>query len=249
MIEELDEHSTVKADVEALRTNKLLAALPYPEFQHLLPTIQIAEFAFGECIYDVGATIDQVLFPIEGVISSMGLMEDGSTIEVSMVGKESLAGISALFGVTESKYWIGSIASGRAAMLDVRVLSDLFQQSTAAQRVLLKACHGLMTQISQRSICNARHSLIERLCCWLLMIDDRVGAGELRLTQESIASKLSLRRAGISGAAATLRTMKAVTYQRGVFQIANRKVLEQVACECYLVLGKEFDRPATVSFV
>ena len=85
----------------------------------------------------------------------------------------------------------------------------------AALKALLIAYRLLITQVSQRCVCNTRHTIMERLCCWLLMIHDRVGESKFSLTQELIASRVGARRAGITVAAGMLQAMKAIEYRRG----------------------------------
>jgi hypothetical protein len=81
---------------------------------------------------------------------------------------------------------------------------------------------------------------MERLCCWLLMIHDRVGGNNLSLTQEMIASRVGARRAGITVAAGMLQSMKAIEYRRGQLHISNREVLERTVCECYNIMKGEW---------
>ena len=81
---------------------------------------------------------------------------------------------------------------------------------------------------------------MDRLCCWLLMLHDRIGDGNLRLTQEVIASRLGARRAGITVAAGTLQAMHGIEYRRGQLHITDRTVLERVVCECYDVMSGDF---------
>jgi hypothetical protein len=80
---------------------------------------------------------------------------------------------------------------------------------------------------------------MERLCCWLLMVHDRVGRDNLSLTQEMIASRVGARRAGITVAAGTLQSIMAIGYRRGQLHVQNREVLEQTVCECYNIMRSE----------
>ena len=80
---------------------------------------------------------------------------------------------------------------------------------------------------------------MERLCCWLLMLHDRVGSANLSLTQEMIASRVGARRAGITVAAGMLQDMQAIGYRRGQLHIQNREVLERTVCECYNLMRTE----------
>lgn len=95
---------------------------------------------------------------------------------------------------------------------------------------------------------------MERLCCWLLMVHDRVGDSNLNLTQEMIASRVGARRAGITVAAGLLQEMNAIEYRRGRLHILDRGLLEKVVCECYSIMQtdlKHVDRrnytPSTFS--
>src|SRR5215207_10211158 len=123
--------------------------------------------------------------------------------------------------------------SGNAIQLEAKVLEKLFVQNEVALKSLLRCYRLLITQVSQRCVCNTRHTILERLCCWLLMVHDRVGGNNLSLTQEMIASRVGARRAGITVAAGMLQSMNAIGYRRGHLHIKDRSALEQAVCECY----------------
>jgi len=156
-----------------------------------------------------------------------------------MVGREGLVGISTILGSGLSRQWIWVTISGNAVQLDSRILDKLFVQNEAALKALLNCYRSLITQVSQRCVCNTRHTITERLCCWLLMIHDRVGGENLSLTQEMIASRVGARRAGITVAAGMLQAMHAIEYRRGRLHIADRDVLERTVCECYNIIASD----------
>ena len=89
---------------------------------------------------------------------------------------------------------------------------------------------------------------MERLCCWLLMIHDRVGSANLSLTQEMIASRVGARRAGITVAAGLLQGMNAIAYRRGQLHITEREVLDRAACECYAIMRPDLDQLSVSSY-
>jgi hypothetical protein len=125
---------------------------------------------------------------------------------------------------------------GMVGKFDADVLTDVFNKNRRVQQLLLRSYHSLVTQISQRSVCNVRHSVMQRFCCWLLMAQDRIGIQNMPLTQELIASKLGARRAGITVAARVLNDRKAIEYKRGLLHIKDRSSIEREACECYSML-------------
>lgn len=206
---------------------------------YLLPELKIVPLTVNQVLYEQGDQIDFVYFPLDSVVSGLAIMEDGTTIETSMVGREGVVGVSAILGSGRSRQWLWVSISGRAIQLDARFLDKLFVQNETALKALLRCYRALITQVSQRCVCNTRHTIIERLSCWLLMVHDRVGGENLRLTQEMIASRVGARRAGITVAAGMLQSIKALEYRRGQLHIIDRAVLEQTVCECYNIISNE----------
>jgi CRP-like cAMP-binding protein len=223
------------------RANNLIASLPEQELRALTPLFRLVELTFEEPLYEYRGAIESVYFPLDSVVSSLVLMEDGSAIETAMIGREGLVGVASLLGRPDARLWTRVTVGGTALSLDRRYLNRLFTESSSVQRVVLIAYRRLISQVSQRAVCNARHSIMERLCGWLLMIHDRVGGDDLRLTHEVIAMRLGSRRAGITQAATMLKAMRAISYVRGRIVITDRHVLEHSACECYEVFRTDFD--------
>ena len=202
----------------------------------LLPELRVVSLGVNQVLYELGDQIDYVYFPIDCVVSGLAIMEDGTTIETSMVGREGLVGISTVLGSGRSRQWIWVTIGGNAVQLESRLLDRVFVQNETALKALLKCYRSLVSQVSQRCVCNTRHTIMERLCCWLLMVHDRVGGTSLSLTQEMIASRVGARRAGITVAAGMLQDMKAIEYRRGQLHIQNRDTLVAAVCECYNVM-------------
>ena len=208
----------------------------------LQPELRVVPLTVNQVLYEQGDQIDYVYFPIDAVVSGLAIMEDGTTIETSMVGREGLVGISTILGSGRSRQWIWVTIGGNAIQLESKLLDRLFVQNETALKALLKCYRSLVTQVSQRCVCNTRHTIVERLCCWLLMIHDRVGGSNLNLTQEMIASRVGARRAGITVAAGMLQEMKAIEYRRGQLHIQNRDTLAAAVCECYNIMQADFRR-------
>ena len=202
----------------------------------LLPELRIVTLSANQVLYEQGDKIDFVYFPLDSLISGLAIMEDGTTIETSLVGRDCFVGVSTLLGIGRSRQWIWVTIGGSAAVLEARLLDKLFVQNEAVLKALLKCYRSLITQVSQRCVCNTRHTIMERLCCWLLMVHDRIGESNLNLTQEMIASRVGARRAGITVAAGLLQEMNAIEYRRGRLHIRDRALLERVVCECYAIL-------------
>jgi CRP-like cAMP-binding protein len=213
----------------------------------LLQQLRVVPLTVNQVLYEQGDKIDVLYFPIDAVASSLAIMEDGTTLETSMVGSESLVGISTILGSGHSQQWVWVTVGGNALQMDASYLNHLVVKNEGALKALLHCYRQLVTQLSQRCVCNTRHTILERLCCWLLMIHDRVGGTNLSLTQEMIASRVGARRAGITVAAGMLQGMKAIEYRRGHLHIVEREVLEQTVCECYNIMKSEWKSPPPLS--
>lgn len=214
----------------------------------LLPELRIVSLTVNQVLYELGDKMDHVYLPLDSVVSGLAIMEDGTTVETSMIGREGLVGISSILGSGLSRQWSWTTISGNAIQLEARFLEKVFVQNEGALKSLLRCYRSTITQVSQRCVCNTRHTIMERLCCWLLMIHDRVGDSKLSLTQELIASRVGARRAGITVAAGMLHGMGGIDYRRGQLYIRNREVLEQAVCECYNTMKVQFKQRRTSDY-
>ena len=105
---------------------------------YLLPELRIVPFSVNQVLYEQGDKIDFVYLPIDSVFSGLAIMEDGTTMETSMVGREGVVGISTILGSGTSRQWIWASISGTAVQLDAKVLDRLFVQNETALKALLK---------------------------------------------------------------------------------------------------------------
>lgn len=226
--------------------NELLKALiSVPSIAtNLLPELKVVPLAVNQVLYELGDQVDYLYFPLDSVVSDLTLLEDGMTIETSMSGPEGLVGISTILGSRRASNWIWVTISGHAIQLEAKVFEKLVVQNETVITSVFSAYQALLNQVSQRCVCNTRHTILERLSCWLLMIHDRVGETNLQLTQDLIASKVGARRAGITVAAGVLQQMNAIAYSRGQLHINNREILLRAVCECYHIMQADFRRGA-----
>ncbi len=220
--------------------NWLLAALPHEEYERLAPHLNTVPLKFGDILFRPDERIRDVYFPTTSVVSLLTDLEDGTGMEVGLVGREGIVGISAILGGSETK--VATVqASGLSHKLQAGKLQEEFNRGGALQSALLRYTHALMAQISQTVVCNARHHVEGRLARWLLMFQDRVGVDEFELTHEFMANMLGVRRASISEIAYKLQGMELIHYHHGHLTILDRKGLEEFTCECYPVIKEKFD--------
>jgi CRP-like cAMP-binding protein len=230
----------MSATTQPLNENRLLAALPPEEYERLAPHLESVSLSLGQTLFMPDEQIHYVHFLATAVVSLLTDLEDGTGMEVGLVGHEGLVGISAILGGSETK--VATVqASGMSHRLPADKLQAEFSRGETLQRALLRYTHALMSQISQSVVCNSRHHVEGRLARWLLMFHDRVGIDEFELTQEFMANMLGVRRASVTEIAGKLQEMELIRYQHGHFTILNRKGLEEFTCECYPAIKEKFD--------
>ena len=128
---------------------------------------------------------------------------------------------------------------GKALKLPATIFQEQFQRDDSLQQVVLSYQQAMLGQRSQGALCNALHTVEERLSRWLLMSHDRAMSDEIAMTQEFIATLLATRRSGVTVAAGILRSAGLIDYRRGCITILDRAGLEEASCECYQVIHEQ----------
>ncbi|MBD2039389.1 Crp/Fnr family transcriptional regulator [Microcoleus sp. FACHB-672] len=222
--------------------NQLLAALPAEEYQRLVPYLEKVELNNHQVLYNPNELIEFVYFPTQGVVSLLYAMEDGSTVEVGIVGAEGMVGIPVILGGMKTTNLALVQVAGYGMRLKASLLKSEFERGGVLQTLLLRYSQALLSFVSQTAACNRLHTLEERLSRWLLLVQHRLQSDELPLTQEYISQMLGTRRSGVTVAAGTLQQAGIISYKRGKINILNQENLEATACECYQVIQSEFAR-------
>lgn len=222
--------------------NRILAALPEPEFELLAGSLARVELELGQALHRHGEPIDQVYFVESGFISALAVLSDGQPLEIGLIGAEGVAGHSVLLGGTTSSTDAMCQTGGGAYRLPALALKEACERAPRLRDLMLR--YGLVfhIQVVQTAACNAHHELGQRLARWLLGAHDRSGVPELSLTQDLIAVMLGVRRSTVSVAASMLQRAGAIRYQYGKITITDRAGLEDAACECYEAVAGEYRR-------
>ncbi len=222
--------------------NQLLASMPESVWQRIGPYMEAVDLPLGQVLYESGAKMAHVYFPINAIVSLLYVMEDGSSAEIAVVGNEGVVGIALFMGgeTTPSRAVVQS--AGKGYRLRAADIKEEFNRSGPVLHLLLRYTQALITQMAQTAVCNRHHSLDQQLCRWLLLSLDRLSGNELVMTQELIANMLGVRREGVTGAALELQRIGLIKYARGHITVLDRPGLENRVCECYAVVKKEYDR-------
>lgn len=230
------------SDMDDRHGNDLLKALPLADWLRWQPLLEPVDLPLGKVLYESGRKLGYVYFPSTAIVSLLYVMEDGSSAEIAVVGREGVVGIALFMGgeSTTSRAVIQS--AGQGVRLKAASIKDEFNRSGPVMHLLLRYTQALITQMAQTAVCNRHHSLDQQLCRWLLLSLDRLQGTELVMTQELIANMLGVRREGVTESALNLQRAGLIRYSRGRINVLDRKGLEDRTCECYAVVKKEYDR-------
>jgi CRP-like cAMP-binding protein len=217
-------------------SNVILLSIPNNDYGSLRPHLEYVSLPNHLVIHEAGGKLEFAYFPNRGLISLVVVMKDGRTAEAGIVGNEGFTGTLAAVGLNRSPLQAVVQITGDGFRVEVEALQDTLE-STPHLRMMLSryaAIRGL--QVAQTAACNRLHDIEQRLARWLLMTQDRVDSGSLRITHDFIATMLGTDRSTVSLAAGVLQRRELIEYTRGAVKIVNRKKLEDSACECYGVI-------------
>jgi CRP-like cAMP-binding protein len=220
--------------------NRVLASLPKEQIERLQPHLSPVTLNVREQLLDGKATY--AFFLEDGLASVVLPMEDGSTVEVGVVGRDGVVGLPILLGADKmpGNTFIQVDATG--FRIPAQNLKEEFERPGKLRDHLQKYVLANLIQSAQNAACNRRHTISERLSRWLLTCHDRVQMDRMPLTQEFLGQMLGAPRTTVTLAAKMLQHAGLVQYSRGHVTIKDRKGLEEAACECYRVVRDEFRR-------
>jgi CRP-like cAMP-binding protein len=225
-----------------LKSNLLLASLPLEEWNRWAPLLERVDMPLGQVLYESGATLSYVYFPMTSIVSLLYVMENGASAEIAVVGNEGIVGISLFMGGESTPSRAVVQSAGVGCRLKAPLMKSEFDRAGPVLHLLLRYTQALLTQMAQTAVCNRHHSLDQQLCRWLLLSLDRLQGTELIMTQELIANMLGVRREGVTEGALKLQKAGLIKYSRGHVTVLDRKGLEERTCECYSVVKREYDR-------
>ena len=116
-------------------TNRLIAALPRKDREHLLAGCEEVELAFADVICEPGDPIRHVYFPTE-IISLLTPRDGCTSLEVGLVGSEGMLGITLMLGVDVSPLRALVQGSGAALRMDAAPFLSEVAHSAAIRREL-----------------------------------------------------------------------------------------------------------------
>lgn len=214
-------------------SNQILLGIPHDEFAVIRDAMHYLDLPHYTVLHEPREKLEYAYFLNSGMASLVFKSNGGESVEVGVIGSEGFVPIPAAAGMRHSPHEAIMQVGGDGFRVRVEELQALLEHSPQLQNLLNRyaTIHGIQT--AQTAGCNRLHDLDQRLARWLLLIQDRVGSGLLRITHDFPAMMLGTDRPSVSLAAGSLRKKRIIEYSHGSVKVLNRKKLESAACECY----------------
>jgi len=226
--------AVTRADPERQTTgNRIIDALPRDVADAVARAGDLRVLAEGEWVARRGDRVRDVIFPVSGAIAHLEEHRDGHTTTIASIGSNGASGFEALLDQPFAQF--GAVASVPASVVavDVRKLRPIHDASPGFRRLLLRYAVASI-RIAAISAACARHDyLTARLARWLLELHDHAGGADLAVTHDRAARMLSVRRPGVTRAAALIAATGAIRWDRGRLHLVDAARLEASACGCY----------------
>lgn len=216
--------------------NTILLSIPDDEFAAIRPHLQYMELPHHLTLHLPKRKLEYAYFLNSGMVSLVVTTKKAESVEVGVVGNEGFTPLQIAAGLRRNPHLAVVQIGGDGFRVNVAILLKLLPETPRLEILLNRyaAIHGL--QVAQTAGCNRLHDLEQRLSRWLLLTQDRVGSGRLRITHDFLATMLGTDRPSVSLAAAGLQRKRIIEYTHGSVRILNRKKLETSACECYGII-------------
>jgi CRP-like cAMP-binding protein len=222
--------------------NRLLASLPARDLARLMPNLERVDVGLGATLHEPAEAQEHFYFPETCIVSLVGVLQNGGTGEIALIGREGGVGLGLILGGNTTLVRATVQSAGTALRWKASALRREFKRNRILQRMLLRYVQAVWTQTAQSALCTRHHTVMQQLCRWFLHSLDRIDGNVLRMTQQLIANMLGVRRERLVPVARKMQAEGWITYRHGTILVRDRRPLEAKVCECYEAVSAEYRR-------
>jgi len=214
--------------------NNVLSRLASADFALLKPHLVALDLPVLTQLETAYSRIEAVYFLESGFASVVADGAGKRSIEVGIIGREGMTGLSLVLGGDRSPHATYIQVAGTGQRISASKLRLAMDQSVGLHRSLLRCAHAFLIQTTQTAVANGRSKNEERLARWLLMADDRIDGHELPLAHKFLAIMLGVHRPAVTVALQALERRGLIRAGREVIAITDRKGLVRMSNGAYL---------------
>lgn len=234
--------TTVKPCQSSIR-NRLLRTISPRDLETLQPRLMRVELKPRQTLHHSGTPMEAIYFIESGLVAVSAKASPSKWVEVWLIGSEGMTGLPVLLGDTDAPPFRRVVQVGGSAYRISRAdFQNAAETASTLQATLLKYAQFVLLQTSQSAICEAHHSLQQRLCRWLLLAHDALDGGDIPLTHQMLARLLGVRRPSITECLRVLEDDGALENTRALIRVSDQRRLESLACDCHALIKSEYRR-------
>ena len=222
--------------------NEILNALPPDELARVLARAELVALKPRQVLIEPNLSVMYGYFIETGVASVLAGAGERKPMEVCLVGRRGFVGIPVVLGTSRTPLRCMVQIKGHAWRVAAGDLETLLRECPTLMKLLMAHIQGRLTQEALLNVCNATHSVPERISRWLLMARDRLKSDHIPATHDLIARMLGVRRPGVTDALGALEKQGVVQLTRGAVEIRQFRLLERCACRCFQRIDGEYER-------
>jgi CRP-like cAMP-binding protein len=209
----------------------------------LWPCLVRVELKPRQTIHHSGTPMESIYFIESGLVAVSAKASPSKWVEVWLIGSEGMTGLPVLLGDTDDPPFRRVVQVGGSAYRISRAdFQNVVENAPSLKAALLKYTQFVLLQTSQSAICEAHHSLKQRLCRWLLLAHDALDGEDIPLTHQMLSRLLGVRRASITECLRVLEDEGALENTRALICMRDQEKLESLACGCHALIKSEYRR-------
>jgi hypothetical protein len=138
--------------------NRVLAALPKAEIARLTPHLSKLTLKQEQTLAD--GNPKYAYFLEQGIASVVATVEDGTTVEIGVIGVDGVVGIPILLGSTGVPGRTFVQIEGSGFRIPATVLKAEFERAGTLREHLQKYIQAFLVQTAQTAVCNRLHIIL-----------------------------------------------------------------------------------------
>jgi CRP-like cAMP-binding protein len=213
--------------------NRALLGLSRTDLALLKPHLDPVDLPVRTQLETGNSRIDAAYFIDSGFASVVADGLGKRSIEVGIIGREGMTGLSIVLGGDRSPHDTYIQAAGAGQRIGAARLRGAMDGSVSLHRSLLRCANAFLLQTTQTALANGRSKNEERLARWLLMADDRLDRGELPLTHKFLGIMLGVERSAVTVAVQALERKGFIRAGLRVITIIDREGLIKMSDGAY----------------
>ena len=213
-------------------SNRFLSQLPAETFMRLAPCLEEVDLRRRDLLFRAQEPLGAVYFPVTAVVSLVGALDSGAAMEVGLVGRDGVAGVALLPGMTTMPCDAVVEIGGAAYRMGAETMRRQAETDNALSAALGRLLIANLARGMQMLLCNRFHSVEQRCVRRLVHMSELIDSAVVPLTHESFAAALGVRRPSVTVVLGTLARAGLIDEMRGRVTIRDRAALEAACCQC-----------------